>query len=99
MSSALAGSAALMWINDRRLPRCEDYSDSGRLRMRPDRVVRKKSRRGRPRPAMPPPERQEPPALPPSPDYEVDVAPELVERGPDERRDRQPICSVPHEDV
>lgn len=67
--------------------------------MRPDRVVRKKIRSGRSRPAMPPPERPEPSALPPSPNYEVDIAPELVERGPEERRDRQPICSLPHANV
>ena len=67
--------------------------------MRLDRVVRKKIRRGRPRPAVRPPERQEPPAVAPSLDDMVDIVPALVERGPDERRDRQPICSLPHEDV
>jgi hypothetical protein len=48
---------------------------------------------------MPPPERLAPAPSPPSsaPNYEVDIAPELVERGPDERRDRLPVCSLPHD--
>jgi hypothetical protein len=68
--------------------------------MHPDRVARKKYRRRRARPALPPPRREETSSPPPStPDYELDIAPELVTRGPDEERDRLPVCSLPHEDV
>lgn len=66
--------------------------------MRPNRVVRKKTQRRRAPPAVPPSEGAQPPPSS-APDYELDIAPELVMRGPDERRDRQPVCSLPHDDV
>ncbi len=35
---------------------------------------------------------EEPPR---GPNFEVDVAPDLVDRGPDDKRDRDSICSLP----
>jgi hypothetical protein len=37
----------------------------------------------------------QPDAIPTGTNYEVDVAPDLVVRGPDDRIDRAPICSLP----
>lgn len=33
-----------------------------------------------------------------APNFELDIAPDLVRRGPDDRIDLLPICSLPHED-
>jgi hypothetical protein len=37
--------------------------------------------------------------IPTGANYEIDIAPDLVIRGPDDRYDRTPICSLPSDSV